>query len=86
MTITIAEIGGWIGSILYVIAYLLLALKKLDANNPLYHLLNILGAVGLIINAFHWGDLPSVAVNIVWMIIGSFALLMIIRERRNRAA
>lgn len=85
MTITIPEAVGWIGSILYVIAYLLLTLKKMTADNPIYHLLNILGAVGLIINAFHWGNLPSVAVNIVWLLIGAFALIMMVREKRNHA-
>lgn len=85
MIITLPEAMGWIGSVLYIIAYLLLSLKKLTADNPLYHLLNVLGALGLIVNAFHWGDLPSVVTNIVWLGIGLLAIIMIIREKRNRA-
>lgn len=82
---TLPELIGWTGSLLYIVAYLLLCLKKLNADSTLYHLLNILGAVGLIINAFHWNDFPSAAVNFAWLGIGLFAIFLIIRKRRSRA-
>lgn len=83
MVITFSEAMGWLGSFLYVVAYLLLSLKKLTGDNPRYHLLNIAGAVGLIVNALHWRDYPSLAVNIIWMIIGSFALIMMVRRKNS---
>jgi hypothetical protein len=85
MVITLPETLGWVGSILYVIAYLLLTLKKVTSDNALYHVLNIAGAVGLIVNAFHWKDFPSMAVNIIWLIIGSIAIIMIIRGKQSHA-
>lgn len=85
MMISLSEALGWIGSLLYVIAYLLLTLKKLQSDSPYYHLLNILGATGLIINAFHWRDFPSLAVNIVWLGIGVIAIFMMIFRGSSRA-
>jgi hypothetical protein len=85
MAITLSEALGWLGSVLYVVAYLLLSLKKFTADNKLYHFLNILGALGLIVNAFHWGNYPSVAVNFVWLVIALFAIIMAIRKKPDRA-
>lgn len=83
--ITLAEALGWFGSALYILAYLLLSLKKLTADSSLYHSLNILGATGLIVNAFHLGDFPSMAVNLVWVAIALFAIIMIYRRKHDRA-
>jgi len=82
--ITFAEILGWIGSTVYIIAYLLLSLKKVTADSPMYHLLNIVGAVGLIINAFHWKNYPSVLVNVAWFFIATVAISMILIKKYHR--
>lgn len=72
------EILGWAGSLLVLIAYALNINKKLPADSLTYYLLNILGSALLIINtAFHHA-FPSMAVNIIWVII---PVVTIIRQR-----
>lgn len=68
------EIIGWIGALLYIIAYFLLSIKKLSAEKLTYQLLNILGGACLIINSFHQHDFPSVFTNGMWAAIGLFAI------------
>lgn len=77
-----AEIMGWIGTVTYIIAYLLLSLRKLKAEKALYHCLNVLGSVGLMINGFYYGNFPSVFVNIAWFIIATLAIIIIVRRWR----
>lgn len=77
-----SEIMGWIGTITYIIAYLLLSLGKIRADKLLYHCLNILGAIGLMINAFYYRNFPSVFVNIAWFLIATLAIIIIIRKWR----
>lgn len=84
MMLTLSEVIGWLGSALYIIAYLLLSLRKLKGDSIVYHVLNMLGATGLIVNALHWKDYPSLSVNIAWFCIGLLALVMILRSRRGR--
>ena len=72
---------GWIGTFLYLLAYLLLSIKKLRADHRLYHLLNIFGAIGLTYNALSLDDYPNVIVNIVWAIIALSAILLIGRRK-----
>ncbi|HEY4290430.1 MAG TPA: hypothetical protein VGN00_25190 [Puia sp.] len=67
---------GWIGSISYVTAYLLLSLNRIRSDRNLYHLLNIVGALGLIVDAFYLNDYPNLAINIAWALIAFFAIYM----------
>ena len=39
---------GWIGALLYIIAYFLISIKKLQADQVIFQLLNILGGVCLV--------------------------------------
>ena len=65
---------GWIGALLYIVAYFLLCIKKLRVDDVSYQLMNIFGGVCLIVNSFHQADFPSVFTNAVWAGIGMFAI------------
>ncbi|NNM62617.1 MAG: hypothetical protein HKM03_10640 [Steroidobacteraceae bacterium] len=73
------EIAGWFAAAAILGAYFLLSLGKIDARSASYQWLNILGAIGFIINSGWHGAVPSVALNVVWLAIAAFAL------KRNRA-
>lgn len=74
---------GWTGTVSYLLAYLLLCLNKLRADQKLYHVLNIVGALGLTCNALSFHDYPNVIVNIVWAIIALMAIFFIWRKKQN---
>lgn len=46
------EIIGWIGAGLIVLDYFLLSTKKVSSSSKIYHTLNLLGAIGIGINAY----------------------------------
>ncbi len=77
------EIVGWIGATLIVAAYALLSAGKLKGDSRTYHVMNIFGAIGFIVNSGWNGALPSAALNVVWLGIGGYALL---KRRRTQAA
>ena len=68
------EIIGWIGALLYIIAYLLVSIKKIQADQMVFQLLNISEGICLIVNSLHQSDYPSVFTNGVWAAIGVFAI------------
>jgi hypothetical protein len=68
------ELIGWSGAALILGAYALLSLGKLRAESLTYHLMNVLGAAGFVVNSGWNGALPSAAMNVVWMGIGIYAL------------
>jgi hypothetical protein len=76
------EVIGWTGAALILGAYALLSAGKLRSDAPAYHLMNILGAAGFVVNSGWNGALPSAAMNLVWIGIGVYAL----RQRRRLPA
>lgn len=74
------DIAGWSAALLILAAYVLLSFGKLPARSPIYQWMNILGASGFIVNSGWNGAMPSVALNVVWLGIGLYAL------KRNRGA
>jgi hypothetical protein len=68
------DIIGWVGGIEVLIAYFLISTKKVDQKSILYHLLNLTGALLLIVNTIIKGAFPSAFVNIVWVGIAAYSI------------
>ena len=75
------EVAGWAGAALILLAYLLLSMGKLTGQSALYQAMNVVGAAGFIVNGWWHGALPSASLNVIWMLIGGFALWRIVRRR-----
>ena len=54
----------------------------LTGQSAVYQGMNVAGAAGFIVNGWWHGALPSAALNLVWMLIGAFALWRIRQGRR----
>jgi hypothetical protein len=74
-------VAGWGGALLILLAYLLLSMGRLTGQSPLYQWMNVIGAAGFTINGWWHGALPSAALNVLWMLIGGFALWRISKRR-----
>jgi hypothetical protein len=72
-----------VGALLILLAYALLSLGKVTGQSVLYQGINVVGAAGFIVNGWWHGAIPSASLNVVWMLIGGFALLRILKRRRT---
>ncbi len=72
---TLWEVIGWTCTVLLVGAYAMVATRKLDARSPLYHVLNLVGAIGLAAFSIYKTAWPQVALNAFW---GGVALIGIV--------
>ncbi len=68
------EVIGWTGAALILGAYALISAGKLRSDSLAYHLMNIVGAAGFVINSGWNHALPSAVMNVVWIGIGIYAL------------
>jgi hypothetical protein len=73
------EIIGWVGAALILVAYGLLSSGRRTGRSRLYQGMNIVGAVGFVINSGLNHAFPSAALNVIWIGIGVYAL---VRNRR----
>jgi hypothetical protein len=71
---TFISVAGWAAALLILGAYALLSFGKIQARSPVYHGMNIAGAVGFIINSSWNNAWPSVALNVAWLGIGLYTL------------
>ncbi len=74
MTMDWVDVVGWVGAGLVLVAYGLLSAGKLGARSVPYQVMNVVGAVGMLINGYVRGALPSAALNLIWMGIGLYVL------------
>ncbi len=77
------EIAGWIAAVLILTAYGLLSAGKLNGKSVAYQVMNIVGAIGFVINTGYNGAIPSAVLNVIWVGIGVWALVKI-RMSRGR--
>ena len=77
------EVVGWIGALLILAAYGLLSAGRLDAKSPAYQWLNVVGAIGFILNSGWNGAWPSAALNVIWVGIGLVALVRIFASKKG---
>jgi hypothetical protein len=80
------EVVGWACATLILLAYLMLSAGKLTGQSIVYQGMNVVGAAGFIINGWWHGALPSAALNVLWLMIGAFASIRILKRRKRSAA
>lgn len=68
------NILGWTGSVLYLLAYALVSLKKTEGDSLLYQGINIFAGTLLVIYTLYLGAFATTGLNAVWVIIGLFTL------------
>lgn len=81
----IINVVGWTGSILLIVAYWLVSKKRIAPESFIYHSLNIIGSLLLIVNTYYYGAFPSTAVNIIWVFIGFFYITKYMKKCRTNS-
>lgn len=69
---------GCLGTIIVLIAYVLLQVKKLDADSVSYSLLNLGGSLMILASLFYSWNLAAVAMEVAWIIISAFGLIKVV--------
>lgn len=68
------NILGWTGSILYLLAYILVSGKKTEGDSLLYQGMNIVAGCMVVIYTLALGAYATTGLNAIWVAIGLFVL------------
>ena len=71
------QIIGWVGAVLILGAYFLVSFSVIDSISLGYQLLNLFGALGIVIETLSKKDYQPMALNAVWVLI---ALVSIVKS------
>lgn len=74
------EIIGWIGAVEVIIAYGLNSNGKMKSDSVAFQVLNLTGALFLIVNTWFNESYPSMVINIIWTGIAVAALIRIRKQ------
>ena len=70
----LVDVLGWTGTVMFLIAYGLVSVKKVESDSLIYQGINILAGILLVINTFYWRAYPSLGLNLAWIGIGIYTL------------
>jgi hypothetical protein len=73
----ITDILGWYGISAVLLAYALTSFEVILPHSPFYHVLNLTGALGIIIEAHSKHDYPAVTLNVIWALIAIGSVIFI---------
>ena len=73
-TTPIINILGWTGSVLYLLAYALVSLKKTEGDSRLYQGMNIVAGILVVVYSIALRAYATTGLNAVWVAIGLFTL------------
>ncbi len=77
----IIEVIGWAGSIAILVAYGLNSYQKIRSDSMVFYLLNLNGALLLIIYTLYKDAFATTFINIVWVMIAGIAIVKVIRKK-----
>ena len=79
--------AGYIGVVLVLLAYLLLQSHKLHGNGLVYQLMNLFGALGVMLSLLFGNfNLPAFAMELSWLLISIYGMGRSLRLRREARA
>lgn len=68
---------GWYGVLAILLAYGLVTFNIVEARSYIYQLLNLTGALGIVIEATTKKDIQPAVLNIVWAIVAIIAVIQL---------
>jgi len=73
-----AEITGWYGAAAILGAYVLVSFNVISSDGIIFQLLNLTGAMGILIIASYKKVVQSIVLNIIWGAVAIIAIVDII--------
>ncbi|MAD41526.1 MAG: hypothetical protein CL623_03950 [Arcobacter sp.] len=76
--------AGFAGMLFVVLAYLFLQMNKYTIKSLQYQLLNLVGAILLLISLFVHFNLGSFIIEVFWIIITIYGIVVNLKDKKNK--
>jgi hypothetical protein len=76
--------AGYLGVALVLLAFFLLQERKLQGSGLVYQLMNVLGAIGVMLSlGFGNFNLAAFIMQVAWLLIGGYGIVRGVKRRRE---
>ena len=76
----IIKVAGWIGLFLIVLAYFLLSKKKMKSGSFWYHLMNLIGGLGVLVSSVFFRSWELLVFSLILSIIAVYIIVKIVTK------
>ncbi len=83
MTITFYDLIGLTAPAMFLFAYLMVSIGKWTSNMLRFHLLNLLGAIAMLISLSHNWNLPTAVLECFWGVISVYGMVKAIKHKNQ---
>ena len=74
----LTELLGWYGVVAIVVAYILISFGAVASNSFAYQLLNLTGAVGIVVDALSDKNYQPAILNTIWFVVAAIAIIRVV--------
>ncbi|MEK7620240.1 MAG: hypothetical protein AAB413_03310 [Patescibacteria group bacterium] len=75
---SLTEFAGWVGVLSILLAYALLSFDILESTSVGYHVLNLVGGAGIVIDALADKNYQPAVLNLIWCAIAVYAIVRVV--------
>ncbi|WP_326821195.1 CBU_0592 family membrane protein [Streptosporangium sp. NBC_01756] len=75
---------GWIGAVVMLYGYSMVSASRMAGDGLPYQMLNLVGAIALMVNSSYHSAWPSAILNVVWSVIGLTAITRMVAVRAGK--
>ncbi|GAA3119296.1 CBU_0592 family membrane protein [Streptosporangium carneum] len=78
------DLLGWAGAALMLYGYAMVSSSRMAGDGMPYQIVNLVGAIALMINTAYHSAWPSAILNVVWGVIGLVAVTRTVTARNRK--
>lgn len=86
MTFALHDVLGILGSVLIVVTYLLLQLRKMSVSNVKYSILNAVGAGSILYSLIIEFNLSAFVIESFWLVISFIGIFQSLKDHQRHVA
>ena len=78
---SVPDLIGYAGVFMVLVAYTLLQARRMDGNGLAYPLVNLVGAILILISLFYKPNMPAIVMEAAWAVVSIIGIFFAIKAR-----
>jgi paired small multidrug resistance pump len=80
---SLPDLIGYAGVLMVLIAYSFLQARRMDGNGVLYPLINLIGAILILISLLYKPNMPAIVMEAAWAVVSVIGIFFAFRARKK---
>ena len=77
------DLIGYAGVFMVLVAYTLLQARRMDGNGVCYPLINLVGAILILISLLYKPNMPAIVMEAAWVVVSVIGIFFAVRTRQK---